>query len=294
VQLSRDSSSFYTGNLWLCTNQYQYLIFTKLCNGLFFGRQSKERRVAQPSYLILGSTGVIGRALCARLARRGCSLVLGGRDPEKLNELASATGGRACPGDARDAATVERAIAQAVERYGRFDGAVNLVNLIGSSRFEAAHSPKSGFWSERVAENLRPAFHLVHCAAKALREGGGSIVLVSLPAAASGTLDHEAIAVAAASVKWFTRSATADFAAQNVRVNCVAPGLVRTPLANRLTDLPTRLAAWDALRHLGCTSDPEDVAAAIAWLLDPANSRVSGQVVSVDGGLALLHGGARA
>ena len=248
----------------------------------------------RPSYLILGSTGAIGRALCQRLAKRGVSLVLGGRDPKKLNELAAATGGRPCPGDARDAATVERAVAQAVERYGRLDGAVNLVNLIEFSLFEPAHSPQSEDGNERVALNLRPAFHLVHCAAKALRGEGGSIVLVSPTTANSGTVNREAIAAAEAGVKWLAKSATASLAAQNVRVNCVAPGLVRTPLANRLTDLPTSLAAWKALRHLGCTSDPEDVAAAIAWLLDPANSRVSGQVVSVDGGLALLHGGARA
>lgn len=247
--------------------------------------------MTRSSYLILGSTGVIGRVLSERLAKRGASLVLGGRDPEKLNELAAVTGGKACPGDARDAATVERAVAQAAERYGRLDGAVNLV---GPILFEPAQSPQSVDGNERVAVNLRPTFHLVDCAAKALREEGGSIVLVSPTTATTGTVNREAIAAGEAVVKWLTRSATANFAGQNVRVNCVAPGLVRTPLANRLTDLPTSLAAWKALRHLGCTSDPEDVAAAIAWLLDPANSRVSGQVVSVDGSLALLHGGARA
>jgi NAD(P)-dependent dehydrogenase (short-subunit alcohol dehydrogenase family) len=223
--------------------------------------QASEKPLTRPSYLILGSTGVIGRVLCERLAKRGVSLVLGGRDPKKLNELAVATGGEACPGDARDAATVERAVAQAVERYGRLDGAVNLVNPIESSLFEPAHSPQSEDGNERVVVNLRPAFHLVHSAAKAVRGEGGSIVLVSPATATSGTVNREANAAA---------------------------------LANRLTDLPTSLAAWKALRHIGCTSDPEDVAAAISWLLDPGNSRVFGQVVSVDGGLALLHGGARA
>jgi NAD(P)-dependent dehydrogenase (short-subunit alcohol dehydrogenase family) len=248
--------------------------------------RTSEKPVTRPSYLILGSTGVVGRVLCERLAKRGVSLVLGGRDPKKLNELAVATGGEACAGDARDGATVERAVAQAVERYGRLDGAVNLVNLIESSLLEPAHSPQSEDENERVAVNLRPAFHLVHCAAKALRGEGGSIVLVSPTTATSGTVNREAITAAEAGVKWLARSTTANLAAQNVRVNCVAPGLLRTP--------PTSLAAWEALRPLACSSDPEDVAAAIAWLLDPANSRVSGQVVSVDGGLALLHGGARA
>jgi NAD(P)-dependent dehydrogenase (short-subunit alcohol dehydrogenase family) len=228
------------------------------------------------------------------MAKRGASLVLGGRDPKKLSELAAATGGEACPGDAREAATVERATAQAVERYGRLDGAVNLVNLVESSLVEPAHSPHSEDGNERVAVNLRPAFHLVQCAAKAMLGEGGSIILVSPTTATSGRVNHEAVAAAEAGLDWLTRSAAASFAAQNVRVNCVAPGLVRTPPENRFTEVATSLGAWEALRTLGCSSDPEDVAAAIVWLLNPVNSRVSGQVVSVDGGLALLHGGARA
>ena len=248
----------------------------------------------RPSYLILGATGVIGRVLCERLSRRGASLVLGGRDPEKLNQLAAATGGMACPGDARDAAAVERAVAQAVHRYGRLDGAVNLVNLIESILFEPAHSSHSEDRSERVAVNLSPARHLVQYAAKALREEGGSIVLLSPTTAVLERVNHEAIAAAEAGVRWLTRRATANFAAQNVRVNCVAPGLVRTPLANGSKEAPISMAAWEALQPPGCSSDPEDVAAASAWLLESVNSSISGQVVSLDGGLALLHGGARA
>jgi NAD(P)-dependent dehydrogenase (short-subunit alcohol dehydrogenase family) len=237
---------------------------------------------------------VIGRVLCERLAKRGASLVLGGRDPEKLNELAATTGGKACPGDASHAAAVERAVAQAVQRYGRLDGAVNLVNLIGSILSEPAHPPRSEDGNEQVAVNLSPALHLVQYASKALRGQGGSIVLVSPTTATSGRVNHEAIAAAEAGVKWLARGTAANFATQHVRVNCVAPGLVRTLHTNRFTEAPTSLAAWETLRPLACSSDPEDVAAAIVWLLDPVNSRVSGQVVSVDGGLALLHGGARA
>jgi NAD(P)-dependent dehydrogenase (short-subunit alcohol dehydrogenase family) len=68
-----------------------------------------------PSYLVLGSTGGIGRVHCQRLAKRGASLVLGGRDPEKLDELAARTRGEVCPGDAREATAVDEAVALAVE-----------------------------------------------------------------------------------------------------------------------------------------------------------------------------------
>jgi NAD(P)-dependent dehydrogenase (short-subunit alcohol dehydrogenase family) len=238
--------------------------------------------VTRASYLILGATGAIGLVLCERLAKRGASLVLGGRSPEKLRKLAAATGGEAFAADGRDAAAVERAVAHAVERHGRLHGAVNLT---GSVLFEAADFSDWEAGNERVAASLSSAFHLVEYAAKAMRGEGGSIVLVSPTPSTYAGAGHEAVAAAQASVEWLTRRATANFAAQCVRVNCVAPGLLGTP---------TRPDAWEVLHPLGCSSDPEDVAAAIAWLLEPVNSQVSGQVVRVDGGLALLHGGGRA
>jgi len=244
-----------------------------------------------PTYLVLGSTGGIGRVLCERLARRGASLVLGGRDPEKLTELAAKTRGEACPGDAREATAVDEAVALAVERFGRLDGAVNLV---GSILLKPAHLTKPNEWNEVIATNLGSAFHLVRSAAKVLRGTGGSIVLVSSAAARAGMVNHEAIAAAKAGVEGLARSAAASYAAQNVRVNCVAPGLVRTPLTERLTKTPSSLAVSEGMHPLGRIGEPEDVASAIEWLLEPGNSWVSGQVIGVDGGLATLRGKARA
>jgi NAD(P)-dependent dehydrogenase (short-subunit alcohol dehydrogenase family) len=242
------------------------------------------------SYLILGSTGGIGRVLCERLAKRGASLLLGGRDPERLMDLAARTGGEAFPGDVREASTVEQAVARAVERYGRLDGAVNLV---GSMLLEPAHLTRPDEWDEVVATNLGTASHLVRVVAKALREHGGSIVLVSSAVARAGMAGHGAIASAKAGVEVLARSAAASYAARNVRVNCVAPGLV-TPLTERLTAAPSPLAASEALHLLGRIVDPGDVASAIAWLFDPANAWVTGRVIGVDGGLAALRGPARA
>jgi NAD(P)-dependent dehydrogenase (short-subunit alcohol dehydrogenase family) len=244
-----------------------------------------------PTYLVLGATGGIGRVLCERLTKRGASLVLGGRDPEKLSELAAKTGGEVCPGDAREATAVDEAVALAVERFGRLDGAVNLV---GSILLKPAHLTKPDEWNEVIATNLGSAFHLVRSVAKVLRGAGGSIVLVSSAAARTGMVNHEAIAAAKAGVEGLARSAAASYAAHNVRVNCVAPGLVRTPLTERLTKSPTSLAASEGMHPLGRIGEPEDVASAIEWLLEPGNTWVSGQVIGVDGGLATLRGKARA
>lgn len=244
-----------------------------------------------PTYLVLGASGGIGGVLCDRLAKRGAQLVLGGRDPERLGELAERTGGHALAGDARDGAVVEQAVAETIERFGRIDGAVNLV---GSLLLKPAHTTRPEEWSDVIETNLGSAFHLVRAAAKAMRSGGGAIVLTSSAVARTGMVNHEAIAAAKAGVEGLALSAAATYAAQNIRVNCVAPGLVRTPLTERLTKTPASLAASESMHPLGRIGEPEDVASAIEWLLEPGNSWVSGQILGVDGGLSSLRGRPRA
>jgi NAD(P)-dependent dehydrogenase (short-subunit alcohol dehydrogenase family) len=100
---------------------------------------------------------------------------------------------------------------------------------------------------------------------------------------------HEALAAAKAGVIGLTLSAAARYAPKGVRVNAVAPGLVRTPMTARITGNEAALKASTALHALGRVGEPDDAASAIAWLLDPAQSWVTGQVIGVDGGLATLR-----
>lgn len=241
-------------------------------------------------HLVIGATGGIGEALCERLAKRGDSLLLAARDAERLGALAERTGGEPFPTDARDPSSVDAAVARAVERFGRLDGAVNLV---GSILLKPAHLTRPAEWDEVVAVNLGSAFHLVRGAIPALRKAGGSVVLMSSAAAGVGLVNHEAIAAAKAGVEGLVRSAAATYAGQRIRVNAVAPGLVRTPLSERLTRTPASLEASEAMHPLGRIGEPEEVASAIAWLLDAENGFVTGQVIGVDGGLATLRGRAR-
>ena len=118
---------------------------------------------------------------------------------------------------------------------------------------------------------------------------GGSVVLVSSAAARLGLANHEAIAAAKAGVIGLTLSAAATYAARGLRVNCVAPGLVRTPLTARITGSPAATQASLGMHALGRLGEPDDVAAAIAYLLSPEAGWVSGEVLGVDGGLATLR-----
>lgn len=118
---------------------------------------------------------------------------------------------------------------------------------------------------------------------------GGSIVLVSSAAARIGFANHEAIAAAKAGVIGLTLSAAATYGPRHIRVNCVAPGLVRTPMTSRLTANEVALKASTAMHPLGRIGEPEDVAAAIEWLLSPEQSWVTGQVLGIDGGLGSVR-----
>jgi NAD(P)-dependent dehydrogenase (short-subunit alcohol dehydrogenase family) len=118
---------------------------------------------------------------------------------------------------------------------------------------------------------------------------GGSIVLVSSAAGRTGLSNHEAIAAAKAGIIGLTQSAAASYAARGIRVNCVVPGLVRTPLTARITGNETALKGSVAMHALGRVGEASDIASAIRWLLDPAQSWVTGQVLGVDGGLATVR-----
>ena len=109
-----------------------------------------------------------------------------------------------------------------------------------------------------------------------------------LAAARVGLANHEAIAAAKAGIIGLVLSAAATYARQKIRFNAVAPGLVRTPLTKGLVSSELAEKASLAMHPLGRLGEPEDVARAIAWLLDPAQGWITAQVLGVDGGLADL------
>ncbi len=237
-------------------------------------------------FLILGAGGGIGSATARILASQGARLIVAGRSGSGLQTVADETGGVSYELDATVTGEVSEAVNSAVDTYGRIDG---IANCVGSLLLKPAHITTDDEWNDTIATNLTSAFAAVKAGAKAMRAGGGSIVLVSSAAAQTGLANHEAIAAAKGGVIGLTRSAAASYARQGVRVNAVAPGLVRTKLTERLTSSPQAEQASLALHALGRLGEPDDVASAIGWLLDPVQSWVTGQVIGIDGGLGSVR-----
>jgi NAD(P)-dependent dehydrogenase (short-subunit alcohol dehydrogenase family) len=211
----------------------------------------------------------------------GAELLMTSRSAERVAGLAAELGARTAILDATAAADLERAVAD----FGPVDG---IVNCAGSILLKPAHLTTEAEWRETIETNLTTAYATVRAGVKAM-PGGGSIVLCATAAARTGLANHEAIAAAKGGVMGLTLSAAATYAPRNIRVNCVAPGLVDTPLAAKITSNETALKTSAAMHALGRIGKPEDVASGIVWLLDPRNQWVTGQVLGIDGGLGTLR-----
>ena len=235
--------------------------------------------------VVLGATGGIGSVLARRLSAKGNRLLIAGRNPEKLEALAAEIGAVSLVLDARRAAEVQAGLDRAVERFGRVDG---VANCVGSLLLKPAHLTSQDEFDDTVATNLGSAFATVHAAGRVMRQGG-SIVLVSSAAARLGLPNHEAIAAAKAGIIGLALSAAATYASRGLRVNCVAPGLVETPLTAGITGNAQAAKASTAMHALGRLGSPGDVASAIEWFLAPEQSWVTGQVLGVDGGLGSVR-----
>ncbi|MDX2176940.1 MAG: SDR family oxidoreductase [Candidatus Sumerlaeia bacterium] len=235
--------------------------------------------------LITGGSGGIGSAAARRLAAAGWRLALAARGAERLEAVAAETGALAITADATRSADVDRAAQATVERYGRLDAAVHCV---GSILLKSAHITSDEEFADTIQRNLASAFYLLRAAAKAMRKDGGAIVLMSSSAGRIGLPNHEAIAAAKAGIIGMAQSAAASYAANRIRVNCVAPGLVDTAMAERIVGNEASLKASQAMHPLGRIGQPDEVAAVIEWLVGENGSWVTGQTIGIDGGLSTV------
>lgn len=238
---------------------------------------------AQESVIVLGATGSVGSAVCGLLAERQARLFVAGRDSAKLEGVAAtfeAVGSAVI--DAADTSTIESAFQDAGKSLPQVTG---VVNCIGSVLLKPAHLTTDQELLEVLQVNLVSSFAVLRESSKLMRSGGGSVVFCSTAAAKVGLANHEAIAAAKGGIDALVRSAAATYGPRGLRVNAVAPGLVKSEMTRKIWENEASATASQDMHILGRLGDPQDVANAIAFLLHPDSNWITGQTLGVDGGL---------
>ncbi len=239
--------------------------------------------------LVTGASRGIGRAVAAELARRGWAVAIGCRvRRDKAEELAAqltAEGCRAmvCQADVSRRAEVEAMVRAVEDNFGPISLLVNNAGIAGQSLFQDLTDER---WHEFFSVNVDGAFY----ASRAVLPGmlhahEGCIVNISSIWGQRGASCEVAYSATKAALIGLTRSLAAELAPSHIRVNCVAPGVIRTDMLDELSpEVLPELAQQTPLGRLG---RPEDIAAAVAFLADPAADFITGQVLTCDGGFIL-------
>jgi len=221
---------------------------------------------------ITGGAGGIGTAIANRLAEDGARVFSLDLAPAEVAESITC--------DLREESSVSSAFQHLVQATGKLD---ILVHAAGVSRDSVLWKLKADEWDLVHSVNLRGAFLAMRSSIPMMREaGGGRIVLVGSINGSRGKFGLSAYAASKAGLTGLAKSAAREAGRFGITVNVVEPGMVRTAMTETLPDDIRATALRETL--LGSMTEPEDVAAAIAFLCGPGGRRVTGQVLRVDAG----------
>lgn len=242
--------------------------------------------------IITGAGSGMGRATAFRFIEEGAKVAIldwneeGGKAVE---QQLKDKGGDALfiKTDVSQAGDVEAAVKAVVGRWGKLDCAYNNAG-IGSGPFPLADFPEED-WDRTIAVNLKGVFLCMKFEIPAmLKSGGGSIVNT---ASVDGLVGLAAVAPYVAAkhgVVGLTKTAALDYATQNIRVNCICPGTIRTELVQGWIDkFPEAEEAWTKLAPMERMGDPKEIAEAAVWLCSDKSSFVTGHPLVVDGGIVI-------
>jgi len=249
--------------------------------------------------IVTGAAHGIGRAICVELAREGASVwacdVLARELKETWRTVEAVAAGACQVAElaVRDSEAVTALVARIEATAGRIDALVNSAGGVAGQTMRPIEQVTDDDWQVIFAINLNGAFHFTRAAAPVMKRAGrGAIVNISSGAGRSYSLTGiQAYASAKAGLIGFTRQTARELGAHGIRVNCVAPGFVRSnPASERQWETmgaagQRRLLDSIALGRLGL---PEEIARAVIFFLSDDAAYVTGQTISVDGGHWML------
>jgi len=241
--------------------------------------------------VVTGSTKGIGRAIAEELARAGARVVVSSRKPDRCEEVAGLIRGEgfeaiAIPCNIGRREDVERLVSETEKQYGRIDV------LVCNAAVNPYFGPMAGLTDEAftkvIDSNVRSNLWLCNLVIPGMAERkDGSVIIVSSIGGLRGSLNLGIYAISKAADFQLARNLAVEWGPHNIRVNCIAPGLVRTDFARALWEDAEMLAGAEARTPLRRIGEPEDIAGAAVFLASRAGRWMTGQVIVIDGGVTI-------
>ena len=235
--------------------------------------------------LVTGGGRGIGRAICQTLAREGARVAVGDIDLAAAQETEQLlpTDGLAVRQDVSDLADTEAGIKQVLDRFGQLD---ILVNNAGITRDGLLVRMSEEDWDAVISINLKGAFNCSKAVARPMMKArGGRIISISSVVGVIGNPGQANYAASKAGLIGFTKTLARELAARNITVNAVAPGFIETDMTAKMTDEARDYMLGQV--PLGRPGSPDDVANAVLFLASDQASYITGQVLQINGGMAM-------
>jgi len=241
--------------------------------------------------IVTGASRGIGQAITETLASAGAKIIITSRKQENLDPVAESLRAQGAEVTAivahnGDKAALQAMVQSALATYGRIDILVN--NAATNPHFGPILDSEDGMWAKTIEVNIMGNFWLTQAVVPAMRAvGGGKIINIASvngirPGAWQGIYSMTKAAVIS-----LTQTLAMELSADNIHVNAVAPGLVRTKFARTLWENETLLKSVTDRTPLNRIGEPEDIAGIVCYLASPASNFTTGQVFVVDGGLSI-------
>lgn len=244
--------------------------------------------------LITGATRGLGRAIAGRMAEAGARVIVSSEDGTACDNTVSqlrASGHEAIgiPCDVSRRSAVEALVAHALERCGRIDTLV--CNAGVAPHMGPIGTASDADWELTLTVNLRSVLWLTSLVIPGMAgRGGGSVIITSSIAGIRGNKAIGLYSLSKAGGAALARNLAVEWGPQNVRVNAISPGLIRTEFARPLLDDPEILARRLALTPLRRAGEPDEIAGVAVMLAAPAGAFITGQNIVVDGGTTIGDG----